>query len=209
MYNVSLYEFDLIDTCYLFLSDVTSEYKHIHVPVGPNVFIHTIVFDPETPPPETSVPLVMIHGFGCGVPQYYKNYDHLHANRKLYSIDLPGYARSTRVKFTDDPETNENMFVDYLEQWRISLKLDKFILLGHSFGGYLSAAYALKHASHVRHLILNDPWGLPTMVDETDSETSRKYPMWIKAVMSVVTKFKPFSGVRMAGPAGIDVYILK
>lgn len=189
---------------YFLLSDVKSKFSHLHISVGPNVYIHTIVFEPETPPPHPAIPLVMIHGFGCGIPQYYKNYDHLHATRHLYSIDLPGYARSTRVKFTDDPEINEDMFVQYLEQWRIGVGLDQFILLGHSFGGYLSAAYAIRYPSHVRHLVLNDPWGLSTKMEETARENAHKFPLWINVIASVVTKFMPFSPMRIAGPAGSD-----
>jgi len=183
----------------LFYSDLTSEFQHVHVPVGPNTYIHTIVFEPETTPPEPAIPLVMVHGFGCGIPQFYKNYDHLHSSRRIYSIDLPGYARSTRVKFTDDPEENEKMFVDYLEKWRIAVGLEKVILLGHSFGGYLCSSYAIEYPERVRHLILDDPWGL---LSRTEQNSEKKFPKYVMLIAHVVTKFRPFDGVRMAGPAG-------
>jgi pimeloyl-ACP methyl ester carboxylesterase len=32
--------------------------------------------------------------------------------------------------------------------------LQKFVLLGHSLGGYLAATYALRHPQHVEHLLL-------------------------------------------------------
>ena len=185
-----------------FIIDLRSTFKDLHVPVGPNVYIHTVIFEPDDPPAEPATPLVMIHGFGCGIPQYYRNYDHLHSTRHVYSIDLPGYARSTRVKFTDDPDINESLFVEYLEKWRVAIGLEKFILLGHSFGGYLSASYTIKYPSHVRHLVLNDPWGLASRLDSLESGTSRRFPMWINLVASVISKFNPFTPIRMAGPAG-------
>lgn len=189
------------------LSAMRSEYKDFHVPVGPNVYIHTIQLEPATPLPEPATPLVMIHGFGCGIPQYFKNYDHLHSSRQVYGIDLPGYGRSTRVLFTEDPETNEDLYVEYLEKWRLGVGLEKFILLGHSFGAFLSAAYAIKYPSHVRHLVLNDPWGFTVRVEEMESGRGRKYPMWITAVAMVITKFNPFTPIRVAGPAG--PYLIK
>lgn len=39
----------------------------------------------------------------------------------------------------------EDFFTESLEAWRAEMKLDKMVLLGHSFGGYMSAAYALKY----------------------------------------------------------------
>ena len=38
----------------------------------------------------------------------------------------------------------EAWFIDSLEEWRKSKNLSNFILLGHSFGGYVAAKYALK-----------------------------------------------------------------
>lgn len=88
----------------------------------------------------------------------------------------------------------------YLEQWRIGVGLDSFILLGHSFGGFISASYTIQYPSRVRHLVLNDPWGLPARMEEV--RNNRRYPVWIHAVAMVITKFNPFTPIRMAGPAG-------
>ena len=181
-----------------------SDYKDFHVLVDPNVFIHTVLLEPATPTPEQATPLVMIHGFGCGIPQYYKNYDQLHHSRRVYGIDLPGYGRSTRINFSDDGETNENLFVEYLEKWRVAMGIEKFILLGHSFGAYLSASYAIKHPSHVRHLVLNDPWGFTVRLEEMENGR-RRYPLWITMAASVITKFNPFTPIRIAGPVGKEM----
>ena len=183
-------------------TDLTSDFRHVHVPVGPNIYIHTVIFEPETTPLEPAIPLVMVHGFGCGIPQFYKNYDHLHSSRRVYSIDLPGYARSTRVKFTDNPDENEAMFVKYLEKWRQAVGLEKVILLGHSFGGYLCSSYAIQHPDRVRHLILDDPWGL---LSRTDQDVEKKFPTYVMLIAHIVSKFRPFDGVRMAGPAGEEL----
>ena len=145
----------------------------------------------------------MIHGFGCGIPQFYKNFDHLHSNRKLYAIDLPGFARSTRVNFTPDAEKCEQEFVDYIEKWREGVGLEKFILLGHSRGAFLSCAYAMRHPSRVRHLILDDPWGFPERPPE---ETNRKIPFGFVMASIFMNRFNPFTPLRAAGPIGKSIH---
>ena len=153
------------------LAVLRSNYEELHIPVGPNAYIHTIVFESEQAPSvdeKPRIPLVMIHGFGCGIPQFYKNFDHLHSDRKLYAIDLPGFARSTRVNFTPGDgftQKCQQEFVDYIEKWREGVGLEIFILLGHCLGGYLSCWYTIQHPNRVRHLIFNDPWGFTPEVD--------------------------------------------
>jgi cardiolipin-specific phospholipase len=60
--------------------------------------------------------------------------------------------------------------VDALEEWRIKRGLDKFTLLGHSLGGYLAVAYALKYPGHLNKLILASPVGIPEDPYAVDEE---------------------------------------
>ena len=145
-------------------------------------------------------PLVMIHGFGAGILQFYKNLDHLHSDRRLFAIDLPGFARSSRMLFTPEAEAAEQEFVDAIEKWREAVGLEKFILLGHSLGAFLSCSYAMSYPSRVRHLIMDDPWGVA--VRQKNPDSNRKVPIWVAVVASFLTKFNPFTPVRLAGPVG-------
>lgn len=54
-------------------------------------------------------------------------------------------------------EEAENFFLKSLETWREKTGLEKFVLMGHSLGGYLAANYALQHPERVDHLILVCP----------------------------------------------------
>jgi pimeloyl-ACP methyl ester carboxylesterase len=164
------------------------------------VFDHELEEQQQAPSVD-NLPLVMIHGFGCGIPQFYKNFDHLHSNRKLYAIDLPGFARSTRVNFTPDAKICEQEFVDYIEKWREGVGLEKFILLGHSLGAFLSCCYTMRHPSRVRHLILDDPWGFPQKPAQIEVVGKRR--LVYKAATLYTKRFNPLSPIRFAGPLGM------
>lgn len=58
---------------------------------------------------------------------------------------LLGFGRSSRPKFSSDAEKVEAQWVESVEEWRREVKLEQFILLGHSLGGYIATAYALKY----------------------------------------------------------------
>lgn len=55
----------------------------------------------------------------------------------------------------------ESFFVDSLDQFREQVGADKFTAMGHSIGGYLMSAYAIKHPERVNKLILVSPVGVP------------------------------------------------
>jgi pimeloyl-ACP methyl ester carboxylesterase len=52
-----------------------------------------------------------------------------------------------KLKFIVDLAETEAWFIDSFEEWRKAKNLSNFILLGHSFGGYVASKYALKVSS--------------------------------------------------------------
>lgn len=170
--------------------------KANNVPVENRQKIWTIKFNPNA----TKVPLVLVHGFGGGVGLWAMNIDALAKERSVYALDVLGFGRSSRPELSADSEEAEEQFVDSIEQWRHQIGLDKFVLLGHSFGGFLASSYALKHPSRVQHLVLVDSWGFP----EKPQDFELNVPVWVRLIAAVIRPFNPLAGLRAAGPWGMS-----
>ncbi|XP_070504564.1 1-acylglycerol-3-phosphate O-acyltransferase ABHD5-like isoform X2 [Chironomus tepperi] len=145
-------------------------------------------------------PLVLLHGLGAGTGLWVMNYDTVSQNRPVYAIDLLGFGRSSRPTFDKDPQIIETQFVKSIEEWRKEVNINKMILAGHSFGGFLASAYALKYPNRIQHLILADSWGFP----EKPADVNQKYnvPLWVKGIAYLVQPLNPLWAVRAAGPFG-------
>jgi proline iminopeptidase len=98
-------------------------------------------------------PLLIVHGGPGASHDYFLPYLlPLARHNRLVFIDERGSGRSQ--KLTDPSQyTVENMVED-VEGVRQALKLGRITLLGHSFGGVLAQAYALKYQRNLTHLIL-------------------------------------------------------
>ena len=80
--------------------------------------------------------------------------------------------------------------------------LEKFILLGHSMGGFLASAYSLQYPDRVSHLILADPWGFPSKPGTDETNTQANIPFWVKVSARLVIPFNHLGILRVAGPIG-------
>ncbi|KAG8200343.1 hypothetical protein JTE90_028525 [Oedothorax gibbosus] len=183
------------------LSNLKKPYEASFVNIGKfcgktDSFIHTVCLNKNSP----ETPLVLVHGFPCGIGVWVMNLDSISASRPVYAVDLLGFGRSSRSPYSSDALEAEMQFFISLEKWREAVGLEKFILLGHCLGGYITASYALHYPERVSMLILVDPWGLP----EKPISLLHRYDIdsWVKFFDSFLRGFNFLASVRAVGPLG-------
>src|SRR5579859_535823 len=98
-------------------------------------------------------PLMIVHGGPGASHDYFLPYLlPLARHNRLIFIDERGSGRSEKLEDVSQ-YTVENMVED-VEAVRQALHLGEMSLLGHSYGGVLAEAYALKYQKNLSHLIL-------------------------------------------------------
>jgi cardiolipin-specific phospholipase len=126
-------------------------------------------------------PLVIVHGYMNGALYFYRNLIGLAGFfDTVISVDLLGWGLSSRPSIDrlkdESVETAEAFFVESLESWRSTNKIEKMNLAGHSMGGYLSVAYCEKYPERVDQLLLLSPAGIP---EETIEKREARRAMFL------------------------------
>jgi pimeloyl-ACP methyl ester carboxylesterase len=100
------------------------------------------------------IPVVLLPGRTSGVPMWAYNLPDLAVTRITYALDALGDAGlSVQVR----PIRDAGDQADWLDQVLEELPARSVHLVGHSFGGWLAATYAVRHPERVRTLTLLDP----------------------------------------------------
>lgn len=116
--------------------------------------------------------VVLVHGLACNLAFWYPGV--MVALRRKYRVlayDLRGHGKS---KMSQDGYTHVHMAED-LASLTDALEIEKFHLVGHSYGGLISISFALRHPHRLRSLTLAD---VPIDKDWSDesSHGADKYP---------------------------------
>jgi len=194
-----------------FMSAIESKNEGFYVEFGGEYFenptqpvrIWTRKVEPSVEPEELEIPIVMVHGLAAGTALFAINFDGLSPYSTIYAIDLPGFARSSRNKFSKDKDKVEAQYVESLERWRRALNIPKMNLVGHSFGGYLVTAYSLRHPDRVNHLILADPWGFNEKPSREVLEAKYGRSVLFSTIFGILSHFNPLAMLRFMGRASL------
>lgn len=139
-------------------------------------------------------PLVNLHGYMNAGAYFYRNLgglcDYFPA---VYAVDMLGWGFSSRVPFrqvknSGSVESAEDFHVESLEAWRAENNIEKMVLSGHSFGGYIAVAYAERYPERIDQLILLSPIGVPDPPDP-DSEDRRNMSLKFQMFLGVFRMF--------------------
>ncbi len=102
-------------------------------------------------------PILFLHGWGCDWQIWSPVIGELSKTHQLFLLDLPAFGESENPPLTWKSTDYLTWLADFCQQEHLT----KFILVGHSFGGKISALFAESFPQLLHKLILVDAAGLP------------------------------------------------
>jgi proline iminopeptidase len=125
-------------------------------------------------------PLVIVHGGPGASHDYFLPYLlPLARHHRLIFIDERGSGKSE--KLADPAGYTVEAMVEDVEAVRVALNLGKIDLLGHSYGGVLAQAYALKYQANLSHLVLASTFHSTSAMNEVFLKMKAKMPEELRA----------------------------
>lgn len=95
-------------------------------------------------------PIVVLHG--AGGPQFSAPLDHFARNRRVVLLELPGFGQQV-----NDVHASQAELAEAAAQAVASIGLERYHVLGTSFGGAIALHLALAHPDRLISLVLESP----------------------------------------------------
>ncbi|WP_456378364.1 alpha/beta fold hydrolase [Lutibacter sp.] len=130
--------------------------------------------------------VVLLHGFLENSTMWNDIVKDLSKKNRIICIDLLGHGKSKSIGYIHSMEDQANMIKAVLNY----LRLRKYVLIGHSMGGYVALSFAQLFTKNVKGLCLLNSTALP---DSKEKITNRN-----RAIKAVKKNHKTF--VRIAIP---------
>ena len=111
--------------------------------------------------------IVLLHGFASSKEVWLPVAKLLTPHFHLIIPDLPGWGESSR---NTDASYDIDAQASRLDAFVQALRLQRFVLVGHSMGGAIAGVYAAGHPEHVAELALVDAFGLKSRPNAFDEQ---------------------------------------
>lgn len=148
-------------------------------------------------------PLFFIAGGPGGTHYGLRSFDTLSANFNLVYFDGLGRGKSDLAKNVSEYSLERD--VEDLEGLRKAMGFSQINILGHSYGGLVAQAYAIKYPQHTKHLILANTFHSYVMWQENDDNSNHEirvnYPEVWDTLMAVREK-----GAISSDPIHQEIY---
>ncbi|MDX2933939.1 alpha/beta fold hydrolase [Streptomyces ipomoeae] len=108
----------------------------------------TLAYDDEGPR-DGGVPLVFVHGWTANRHRWDHQVAHFAEKRRVIRMDLRGHGESSGagVRTIDELTKDVLALLDHL-------KIERFVVVGHSMGGMIAQTIALTHPDRVERMVL-------------------------------------------------------
>lgn len=116
--------------------------------------------------------ILLAHGLASNAGFWRYVIPELSKNYRVIALDLPGYGKSQKGAYP----YSMTFYADQIKRLADKLKLDKFILVGHSMGGQIGTTFALKYPDRLEKLVLASPAGV--------EEFEKRESDWLRSVIS-------------------------
>jgi pimeloyl-ACP methyl ester carboxylesterase len=113
----------------------------------------------------TGPAVVFLHSLAGNTSQWAAQLEHVRKTRRAVAMDLRGHGRSEPPS---DGEYRIEAQVSDVDHVLHALRLERFALVGHSFGAGVALEYAAARPAGVTHLIVADPIGDGTQTPEAE-----------------------------------------
>ncbi|QOV33470.1 alpha/beta fold hydrolase [Streptomyces ferrugineus] len=109
----------------------------------------TLTYDDEGPRDGEAVPLVFVHGWTADRHRWDHQMAHFAERRRAVRLDLRGHGESTGAgaRRVGDLADDVLALLDHL-------KIERFVIIGHSMGGMIAQTIALAHPERVERMVL-------------------------------------------------------
>ena len=97
------------------------------------------------------LPVLFLHSFGGDSSHWSSALAHMRHDRRALAMDLRSHGKSAHPR---DGDLRIEAFARDVKAVVDQLKLDRFVLVGHSLGGVVAAHYAARHPKNVAGLVL-------------------------------------------------------